>query len=249
MKSEEDVCNVVNAIKHFINPFVVGEPDALYCISSGAPASSDVEHDLLTVDEVGMKAHTAFVNDRLVEQEISFHSSIKRQNLKTFASLVKSTKVTGKSKKTKKITAERNVFGQLVMLALDYDLDMKRVLSYPLGPVPWALAIAKSDGMPVKTEKAKLLHILEGKNQVQRPTTGDIFYVIDGNALLQAMVAIPSTFGDLADSVFEQLPKVHRVDFVTDSYHPLSIKEVERSRRGTSAPHQRLEEVSIEWGE
>ncbi|KAK3745436.1 hypothetical protein QZH41_005085 [Actinostola sp. cb2023] len=91
--------------------------------------------------------------------------------------------------------------------------------------------------MPVNMEKAKLLHFLEGKNQVQRPTTGDIFYVIDGNALLQAMVAIPSTFGDLADSVFEQLPKVHRVDFVTDSYHPLSIKEVERSRRGTSAPH------------
>jgi len=108
MKSEEDVCNVVNAINNFINPFVVGEPDALYCISSGAPAPSDVAHDLLTVDEVGMKAHTAFVNDRLVEQEISFHSSIKRQNLKTFASLVKSTKVTGKSKKTTQITADRD---------------------------------------------------------------------------------------------------------------------------------------------
>jgi len=48
------------------------------------------------------------------------------------------------------------------MLALEYDLDMKRVLSYPLGPVPWALAIATSDG------------------------------IIDGNALLQAMVAINS---------------------------------------------------------
>ncbi|KAK3735621.1 hypothetical protein QZH41_007397 [Actinostola sp. cb2023] len=163
------------------------------CTTHKELRSSQIMKSEEDVYEVGMKAHTAFVNDRLVEQEISFHSSIKRQNLKTFASL-------------------------LVMLALDYDLDMKRVLSYPLGPVPWALAT--SDGMPVKTEKAKLLHFLDGKNQVQRPTTGEIFYVIDGNALLHAMVAIPSTFGDLADSVFEQLPK-----------------EVERSRRGTSAPH------------
>ncbi|XP_041373542.1 uncharacterized protein LOC121386637 [Gigantopelta aegis] len=55
-------------------------------------------------------------------------------------------------------------------------------------------------------------------------------YVIDGSALLQAQVALLSTFGELADSIFDQLPKVQRVDFVSDSYLPLSIKGIERAR-------------------
>ena len=127
------------------------------------------------------------------------------------------------------------MFGHLVMLSLEHDIDMKRVLSYPLGPVPRALATA--DGMPAKTDKAKLLHYLEGKNQMQRPTTGEISYVVDGNAVIQSIVSLPGTFGELADSVFEQLPKAERVDFVSDSYQPLCIKDVERSRRAMSAPH------------
>ena len=57
------------------------------------------------------------------------------------------------------------------------------------------------------------------------------------NALLQAMVSLPSTFGKLAEYVFQQLPIAQRVDFVTDSYHPRSIKELERSIRGSSQAH------------
>lgn len=72
---------------------------------------------------------------------------------------------------------------------------------------------------------------------MQRPTTGEISHVVGGNDVLQAMVSLPGTFGELTDSVFEQLPKAERVDFVSDSYQPLSIKDVERCRRGMSAPH------------
>lgn len=119
------------------------------------------------------KAHINFVQERLVNKKISLHEPISKQKLKTFASLLKSAKVTATSKKTKQITAERNVFGQLVMLALDNDIDMQRVLNYPLGPVAWALAM--SDGIPLKTNTARLLHHLEGKRQVQRQTTEEIF--------------------------------------------------------------------------
>ena len=51
------------------------------------------------------------------------------------------------------------------------------------------------------------------------------------------MVSLPSTFGELAEYVFQQLPRAQRVDFVTDSYHPLSIKGLERSRRDSSQAH------------
>ena len=55
--------------------------------------------------------------------------------------------------------------------------------------------------------------------------------------MLQAMVSLPSTFGELAEYVFQQLPRAQRVDFVTDSYHLRSIKELERSIRGSSQAH------------
>ena len=57
------------------------------------------------------------------------------------------------------------------------------------------------------------------------------------NALLQAMVSLPSTLVELPEYVFQQLPRAQRVDFVTDSYHPRSIKELERSIRGSSQTH------------
>ena len=51
------------------------------------------------------------------------------------------------------------------------------------------------------------------------------------------MVSLPSTFGELTEYVFQQLPRAQRVDFVTDSYHPHSIKELERSIRCSSKAH------------
>ena len=57
------------------------------------------------------------------------------------------------------------------------------------------------------------------------------------NALLQAMVSLPSTFGELAEYVFHQVLRAQRVDFVTDYCHPRSIKELERSIRDSSQTH------------
>jgi len=74
---------------------------------------------------------------------------------------------------------------------------MKSALSYPLGPVPWVLET--SDGAMIKTGKAKLMHCLDDKSHMgQRPTVGFQCYIVDGTALLQAMVSLPSTFGSRA---------------------------------------------------
>jgi len=84
--------------------------------------------------------------------------------------------------------------GQLVILALQHELNLKSVWSYPLGPVPWA--VATSDAALLETDKAKLMHSLEDKSHLaQRPSEGSDCCVVDGNALLQAMVFLPSTFG------------------------------------------------------
>ena len=73
-------------------------------------------------------------------------------------------------------------------------------MSYQLGPVPSTLATA--DGPPVKSDKAKLLHNLEGTVDVsENPVREETVYIYDGNALLQAMQQVPDTFEEVADRV------------------------------------------------
>ena len=104
---------------------------------------------------------------------------------------------------------------------------MEKVLSYPLGPVPWSLGTA--DGTPTQTDKAKLMHYLEGdSHQAEMPTEGSVVCVLDGNALLHAQVSLPATFGELVENIFQQLPQKESIHLVTDCYHPMSIKGIER---------------------
>eukprot|EP00745_Piridium_sociabile_P026705 TRINITY_DN42673_c0_g1_i18.p1 TRINITY_DN42673_c0_g1~~TRINITY_DN42673_c0_g1_i18.p1 ORF type:complete len:760 (+),score=189.88 TRINITY_DN42673_c0_g1_i18:236-2515(+) len=235
-QSDADTVKVMQAVNNFVNPFQIENKNELYCLSSGAPAPKDVENDLLSADRVGEEAYRQFVKERLLERTVSFNVPIKKLNLKTFAKTAKSVKVSGKSKKTHQITAERNVFSQLVLLAVNHNISMERALQFPLGPVPWSLAM--SDGTPAKTDKAKLLHLLETEShRAEKPASDTNTYVIDGNAMFQQQVALPTTFGELAEQIFDKLPKVSRVDFVTDSYRPNSIKGSERNRRGTSKKH------------
>ena len=82
------------------------------------------------------------------------------------------------------------------------------------------------------------MHSLEANSQcVEKPAVATNSCIIEGNALLQAQVHLPDTFGELAESAFRQLSDVPRVDFVTDSYFPQSIKSLERERRGASQAH------------
>jgi len=62
-QSEETVSKVLEAIAGFTNPFEMENKDNLYCLSSGAPAPSDIEQDLLQADRVGKEAHETFVQE------------------------------------------------------------------------------------------------------------------------------------------------------------------------------------------
>ena len=157
---------------------------------------------------------------------------MKKQSLKTFSHAHLKAKVHSSKNKTIEIAAQRNLFGQLLILAREHDISLEKALAYPMSPVPWSLATP--DGLPVKTNKAKLMHILEEPVDFEEPQLELCTYVIDGNAMLQSLVGLPGTFGELAQKVFSLLPKSERVDFVTDTYKQTSIKASERARRGTS---------------
>ena len=144
--------------------------------------------------------------------------------------------LTTTQKKVVQVRAERNLLGQLLLWSNDHDLNFEKLFTYPLSPVPWSLATA--DGCFVKTNKAQLMHVLEaeaGSDSVQIEEVTDNVVVLDGNAVIQSLVHLPETFGELALMIFNCLPKAKSVHFVTDSYHDDSIKNVERSRRGCSS--------------
>lgn len=232
--SEANVVKIQEAISGFLNPFHTDNcTDDLYCVSSGKPTKPEVSADLLNASNIGNEAMQTFVKDRLVDKTVAFHAPIKRNKLKTFATTSTTKVIKSSENKLMQIKAERNVFGQLVLLSVQHDIDLELTLSYPLGPVPWSLATA--DGMPAKTEKAKLMHVLESTIQPQtiQPQENAV-HVVDGNAILQSIISVPDTFEELAEYVFNLLPKHKRVDFVTDTYVPKSIKSFERKRRGSS---------------
>ena len=237
-RSETDVCNLVAAFDNFMNPFQVQDQGKsnVYCLSSGKPATAEVTHDLLQYSQLGEHAAAQFMKERLQERTTKFHSPIKKLRLKTFQSMLVRRTLTTSQKKVVHVTAERNVLGQLLMLAKRSDISFDKLFTFPLGPVP--LSLATADGSFIKTNKAQLLHLLEGQCTPQEPQCPDeCTNIVDGNALLQSLVHLPNTFCALARAVFNCLPKAGVVHFVTDCYRRDSIKDVERSRRGSSATY------------
>lgn len=230
----KSVDKISNAISSYNNPFDVGG-EHVVCLSSGVQASKDISKQMVTICKEGELEMKKFIKERLETHEKSFHAPITAKKIQTFGSMKKmSNSVRNKSNKEIKVTAQRNIYGQLIMLAVEHQIDLRKLMSYPLGPIPWTLAT--SDGSMVKTNKAVLLHKLEchGSN-VNASENGNIStHIIDGNVMLHSLISIPETFGQLAKTVFLCLPKVQVVHFVTDSYKEKSIKCTERIRRGTS---------------
>ena len=108
----------MQAVQNFVNFFEVENNNELYCLFSGTLAPNEVENDLLGADKTGQSAYIHFVRKQLLERRVNFNDPIKKLKLKIFTKMAKTVKVASKSKKTKHIIAERNVFSQLVMIAI-----------------------------------------------------------------------------------------------------------------------------------
>ena len=198
-------------------------------------ASEPVSDDLLSVNYKGQEQFNEFVQKCLVEKEQSLHKPIKKTSLKTFQNCQKSVSVKTSKQQKVQIVAQRNIFGELLMLSTDHELDLQKVLAYPLSPIPWALATP--DGLLTKTDKSVLMHKLESPAALADATSNTNTLkevIIDGNALLHSLKNIPETFGQLTEKIFHLLPQAECIHFVTDSYNVKSIKCLERMRRGSS---------------
>ena len=206
-RSETDVNNLVGAFSQFLNPFQIDASDhkSLFCISSGKPATPQIAEDLLSYVTRGDEACKSFIQSRLIDKSTKFQDPMKKLRLKTFQSMAVKRVLTSTQKKTIQVKAERNLLGRLLLLSQENAISLEKLFRYPLGPIPWS--IASADGSMVKTDKSKLMHLLEAKSEpsvtlLLEETT----YIVDGNAHFQACVGLPDNFEELCLQLFTTLP-------------------------------------------
>ena len=237
-RSELEVNQVISTFEHFLNPFQISaeQGQQLFCLSSGKPASPAVANDLLRYTQAGEHAVSEFIQTRLLSRTVKFHERMKKMSLQTFKSMAVQCTMSSSKKKTVEVKAERNLLGSLLVLSQHHKVNLERLFQHPVGPIPWALATA--DGAPVKTDKSQIMHCIEALGEQHTTSLPESsVHVVDGNALLHAMVHLPETFEGLATSVFNSLPRADTVHFVTDTYLDNSIKQTERLRRGCSSTY------------
>ena len=113
---------------------------------------------------------------------------------------------------------QRNLFGQSLVLSHEHNIVMEKFLRCPLSPTPWSLA--SPDGLPLKTNKAQVLSVLEKQEFVVIEDISKMqgtVHVIDGMAFSHSLTDIPETFEELAKKVLHTLPQRAPVYFIRDT--------------------------------
>ena len=93
------------------------------------------------------------------------------------------------------LKSDRALFGRMIVTGQCRDINMKDMLCYPLGPLPWSLA--NPDGSLRKTNKAVLATNIK-KNPLDDAVPAHSATIIDGMALVQHLTpdAQQTTFGN-----------------------------------------------------
>ena len=158
------------------------------CTGSFVFECSDIAKDLLKAHDIDRKAMEDFIDSHLVEKAVGLHNPIKRNKRNTIAACEVKKKLTSSQNEISQMRVERNVFGQLVLLSIEHNVDLELTLSFPLRHVPWSLSTP--DGMPTKTVNSKLLYFLESYIEPTFDRPSSAAHIIDVNAILQSLTAI-----------------------------------------------------------
>ena len=232
-RDENVICNIIATIQSMASPFEHAGDD-LINISSGCVAPEEVKSDLMCAFRIGSDAAKDFENSRLRSESSKIFEPIKTNKLKTFATALKTSKTKIQSEAVQ-LRATWDMFNRLLIIGKSRNVDLKELLSYSLTPVP--LSLGTSDGAICKTNKSQLIHELEKDTECVPNIPVGSALMVDGMAFIQQMQKVPSTFGQLAVEILNNLIGFarncgcSRVDFVCDRYPSQSIKNCERERR------------------
>lgn len=228
-RDRTDLQNIIKKIEESCNPFsAIMNNESLCNTQTGRQASKTVEENLLNVPSLGRLQRLHFIEECIQDPD-RFEKPIKRNRLLTCESECVQNRRTP-NRKVADLKCTRDLMGHLLILAMSEEVDLGHVLSFPLILVP--LSLCHNDGIMTKTDKSKLLHVLEKRVSQSSPGGVDAC-VIDGNFLLHTIPPnLPKTFASIARVMLVSNCK-KRIDVVFETYRQPLIKDAERSRRET----------------
>ena len=220
----------------WVNPFQ-GDMQDLICLSTGKMASEDVARDLLQAKHLGERTFQSFSKERLEANppKVIFHDSMSKAMLKTFKHMNKKAELRKMTAKEIVLKADCALFAQMIVIAEVRQLNMKEVLSHPLGPLPWSLAAP--DGSLKKTAKSSLAKELQ---KDAPPAVESLLLrsacIIDGMSMVQRLKGHQKTFKEITEMLLAMALREGgsstRINVIFDNYREISIKNLERDKRG-----------------
>ena len=122
----------------------------------------------------------------------------------------------------------------MIVIAEPRQLSIKEVLSHRLGPLPWSLAAP--DGSLKKTAKSSLSKELQKDAPAVESLLPRSACFIDGMAMVQRLKEDQKTFKEITEMLLAMALREGgsstRIDVVFDYYREISIKNLEREKRG-----------------
>ena len=228
-KSSASLCKFTETMMNAMNPFDSDlDKEVLYNIATGVAAPQDISDFLLTAEEVGSHQRERFIAE-CVDDESRFEKAIRRNNILNFGAN-SSKKMVTVANKVQEVRMERDLFGRMLALSLKENVDITKVLSYPLTPVP--MFLCHIDGTMYKTDKAVLMKMLEKKIATQSPDSVHI-KIIDGFFIVHLMKDVTKTFGGISKKILHKITNTSapRIDVVFDRHKTPSVKDNEHKRR------------------
>ena len=141
--------------------------------------------DILAAKENRDQAFVDFLTNILSgDKTMKFFDILPKIKLRSF-SILKSKKIVGKNKEIM-LKAGKDLFGMMTIISQSKNLDMKEVLSHPLGPISWS--IATSNGTLRKTNKAVLSNDLEKESTPSEEIPETSSCIIDAMSLAQRKI-------------------------------------------------------------
>lgn len=232
-KDRKAVDSIIQALEETMNPFDSSlNADKLFNVATGRAMSEETSNYLLADVEAGRRQKEQFLNECRDDVE-RFERPIKRNKmLNCAAECVKKVVLSKDGKEKVLIQQERDVFGRLLLIAINYKIDLKICFSYPLAPVPPALCHVT--GEMHKTNKAVFANRLISLNHEPCLNINPTHDIIDGFYFLRLLgKTLPATYGEFAAFLLRKLcnTEADEIHVIFDRYFQQSIKDYERRNR------------------
>ena len=230
-KDEEDVECLIDMLE---NIWFTSEALDLCNLSTGASTEKDVVTDVLTAKEKGDQTFADFLTKRFSgDRTMKFFYILPKIKLKSFSTL-KSKTIVAKDKEII-LKAGKNLFVMMTVIPRSRNLDMKEVLSHPLGAIPWSLATTDGTLRKTNKDKAVLSNNLGKESTPSEEIPENSACIIDAMSFVQKIKRNHKTLKEVAETLFRKAMSekgsCNRVDLIFDVYKQKLIKNGERRNR------------------